>query len=615
MNHKTLPLALALSAICLFLATSPHRQNPGLEDFVSRQRKELLHACQQLTETAAAYKSSIATQNELQNAIRETRLSYKSLEFLLEYWYPSYIEEHINGAPLFHAEPNETRPDISPPEGLQVLDELCFSENPSASEIEILSHSLLTNMKNVLKGLEQQQLSDAEVLEACRLQVLRVFTMGLTGFDTPGSLNALAEAQVSMKGLQTVLTYYTQGTENKIAAELHTLLDESGTYLAKHNDFDSFDRLHFLRSYTNPIYEGLLELRLGFGWVYASKKPSGRNPMSKGLFSEDFLNPYFYTELKPEEDSEALRQLGEQLFYDASISHNQTMSCGSCHNPQQGFADGVAKSVSNVAGKTVDRNAPTLLNAVYADRYFYDLRAFSLEQQAEHVIFNDKEFNTAYEEILEKLRKNTDYTESFKQVFNDAVINREHFSKALASYVLSLQSFNSPFDQYARGETDAIAEEVVLGFNLFTGKASCATCHFAPTFSGLVPPAFAKNESEILGVFKSPHTILKTVDSDMGRFANAIASEKAWIYERSFKTTTVRNAELTAPYFHNGAYKRLLDVVNFYDRGGAGGYGVEVKNQTLASDALGLTEPEKEALVKFMISLTDTASYKASRVE
>lgn len=583
------------------------------DDFIRTNRNSLLQSCIDLTQCARAYKNGTASQKELQKAIEQTRLRYKALEFLLEYFYPSYVEAHINGAPLFHAEANETRPDVSPPEGLQVLDELCFSQKPSSSEIEILSQSLLTHMKQVTSGLEQRQINDPQIIEACRLQVLRVFTMGITGFDTPGSLNGLTEAIVSLETVKTVVQSYNQAPTKDVVEELTNLLNNSIEYLAIHSDFDTFDRLEFLRTFINPIYDKLHSLRMELGPEYMNNKPSARNPESRGLFSMDFLNPYFFTELKKTEDNTALRKLGEQLFYDPKISHNQKMSCGSCHNPQKGFADGVPKSASNVEGHKVDRNAPTMLNAVYADRYFYDLRAFTLEQQAEHVIFNDNEFNTAYDEILAKLNSDESYQKRFQQVFGTNRVSKAMFSKALASYVLSLQSFNSRFDKYARGETDTIDKQVVLGFNLFMGKAACATCHFAPTFSGLVPPRFTKNESEILGVFESPHTIMKSVDHDMGRFDNAIASEQAWIYERSFKTTTVRNVELTSPYFHNGAFARLLDVVNFYDKGGAGGVGVEVKNQTLSSDPLELNETEKDALVQFMISLTDTTSYKGKQ--
>jgi len=249
-----------------------------------------------------------------------------------------------------------------------------------------------------------------------------------------------------------------------------------------------------------------------------------------------------------------------------------------------------------------------LLNAVYADRFFYDLRAFTLEQQAEHVIFNPDEFNTAYSAILKKLAGQEKYKEDFKKVFGKGDISREKFSKALASYVLSLKSFNSPFDKYVRGESEGLAQEVKNGFNLFMGKAGCATCHFAPTFSGLVPPFYNENESEILGVPET--TEANRLDGDSGRYNNKILSEQAWIFEKSFKTTTVRNAGLTAPYFHNGAYQTLEEVIDFYNDGGGQGKGLLVQNQTLPPDLLNLSDQEKRDIIAFINSLNDASATK-----
>ncbi|MEL7161233.1 MAG: cytochrome c peroxidase, partial [Bacteroidota bacterium] len=298
-------------------------------------------------------------------------------------------------------------------------------------------------------------------------------------------------------------------------------------------------------------------------------------------------------------DNAALRKLGKTLFYDKQLSASGTLSCASCHRPDLAFTDGITKSVL--------RNAPTLLNAVYADRFFYDLRAFTLEQQAEHVIFDGAEFGTAYATIVGKINAGAAYRNLVKAAFGKRVIDREGFSAALASYVLSLRSFNSPFDRYARGESEEFDPSAYRGFNLFMGKAACGTCHFAPTFSGLVPPDYVENETEILGVLTSPHRLRKELDADRGRAGGGIHHEAVWIYERSFKTPTVRNAALTAPYFHHGAYATLELVVDFYNRGGGAGLGLDVPNQTLAPDPLDLTDEEQADLVAFMRSLTDAA--------
>lgn len=130
------------------------------------------------------------------------------------------------------------------------------------------------------------------------------------------------------------------------------------------------------------------------------------------------------------------------------------------------------------------------------------------------------------------------------------------------------------------------------------GKATCGTCHFAPTFSGLVPPFFEENESEVLGVLKNPKTI--ELDDDLGRSASKRLTYETEIYDRSFKTVTVRNISKTAPYFHHGQYNTLEEVVEFYNVGGGIGFGLEVPNQTLPPDSLNLSEVEKRQLIAFL---------------
>lgn len=571
---------------------------------------EVRRSFSELDENAESFRTGKIDSDSLRAVFLKTRKSYKKAEFILAFTYPEYVSENLNGAPLLHLEKENSRPLIANPVGLQVLDEMIFSEEVQESKNEIAN--LARRLKNSFSALYERTgalpLESQNGIAAMRLQLIRIFTMGITGFDTPGSLNALPDAVASLEGIQ---LFFENNYQKKQKKRIHikSLLEHSIQYLKDNSSFEEFDRLVFLKEYIDPLYKELGILQGKIDSEFLSNTTSW-NPGSASIFSEDFLNPYFFTELSLEEDSQNLIMLGEKLFYDPVISSDGKMSCASCHQPEKAFTDGMPKSLSNVQGKTVMRNSPTLLNAVYADRYFYDLRAFSLEQQAEHVIFNSEEFNTAYIAIVEKLRQNPSYQKKFKDIFGKKGINRENFSKALTSYVLSLKSFNSEFDRYIRGESKNISQEVKDGFNLFMGKANCATCHFAPTFSGLVPPFYTENESEILGVLQSPNS--QILDDDEGRYSNRIGSENAWIYEKSFKTTSVRNVELTAPYFHNGAYKTLEEVIEFYEKGGGEGIGLHVKNQTLASDVLNLTEKEKKNLIAFMKSLTDNSSSKRS---
>jgi cytochrome c peroxidase len=177
-------------------------------------------------------------------------------------------------------------------------------------------------------------------------------------------------------------------------------------------------------------------------------------------------------------------------------------------------------------------------------------------------------------------------------------------------YIRSLARWNSPFDRYARGETDALDPAARRGFNLFMGKAACATCHFPPAFNGVVPPRYIETESEVLGVpEKFPATPL-VLDPDPGRGIVHLNP----IFQNAFKTPTVRNVALTAPYMHNGSMETLEDVMDFYNAGGGAGLGLDVPNQTLPTDSLGLTRREMDDVIAFMKALTDTTGYGAHGV-
>lgn len=588
-------VALSLS----FTSESEYKEYPlAIAQFTA----DFKEAAMLLDKTAADFRAGKVSVDSLRNALASTRISYKKIEFYLAYNYPEYVNEHFNGAPLLHIEKSGTSPVVLAPEGLQVLDELVFSDEVTNEKAKVSALAKkLNNSYILLFDSMNTKTAGKENIFALRLQLVRLYALGLTGFDTPGSLNVIPEAKSSLEGMKAFVAESYSQEQVKV---ILNLFDGAISYLDKNNSFETLDRLEIFRKYIDPLYRRLGEIESGNPSQFL-KQTAAWNPESKSIFGNDFLNPYFFTDLKAGEDSAELRKLGEALFYDTAISGDGKMNCASCHQPEKGFADGMPKSLSNVQGKTVLRNAPTLINAVYADRYFYDLRAFTLEQQAEHVIFNADEFNTAYSAILKKLAESPKYKTQFKEVYGKGEITREKFSKALASYVLSLRSFNSDFDKYIRGESDVLSQEVKNGFNLFMGKANCATCHFVPTFAGLVPPLYSENESEILGVLADPKAKQPRLDSDEGRWSNALLIEYAWIYEKSFKTNTVRNAGLTAPYFHNGAYGTLDEVIDFYNNGGGGGLGLNVSNQTLSPDSLNLTAKEKKELIAFINSLND----------
>jgi cytochrome c peroxidase len=294
-------------------------------------------------------------------------------------------------------------------------------------------------------------------------------------------------------------------------------------------------------------------------------------------------------------------ELGKKLFNDANLSKNRTISCASCHNADKAFTDGLKFSNSNVHNIAVDRNAPTLLYAGFQRAFFYDLRSQDLENQIEEVMNNKKEFDLSSSEITKRITSKNEYKVLLTKSFPDKkTLTPFEIRNAIATYVRSLMPFNSKFDRYFKGK-ESLTKAEENGFNLFAGRAKCATCHFVPLYNGTIPPWFSISESEVIGVPKSVNWKTATVDADLGRYNTNQMEE----FRFAFKTPTIRNIEKTGPYMHNGVYETLEEVVKFYELGGGNGIGMNLEHQTLPFDNLKISEKEKKDIVLFMKTLTD----------
>lgn len=548
----------------------------------------------------------------------QVRIQYKKIEFLTEYLDSQFSRDFLNGAPLPKLERNNPNVTVIQPEGLQVLDELIFLQNPLEEKQSISNNleKLNRHLKEFLIFQESVSISHREIIESLRYSLIRIYTLGLTGFDTPGSLNAIHEAEASWKKIRDITFLYMpvlKKSDKVLAGRLINNLDGGVSFLKKNTNFESFDRLAFLKSYLNPVYADLLQLHQKlqietFEEVSFTTRPV--NYESTNIFGEDFLNPFAFSTFSGDSLFNRKQALGQLLFFDPVLSGNNKRSCASCHNPKMAFTDGHRRSLAFDFSGKVERNAPTLINAIFANQYFYDLRAERIEDQVEHVMVSKKEFHSDFFEAGNRIMLSQEYVNRFKSAFpnlGEKPVNRETITRSLSAYVQSLVALNSPFDQYIRGESDSLSNEAIKGFNLFMGKAACGTCHFAPHFSGLVPPFYKENESEVLGVPSYKNNSNSSVDPDLGRFANQKLLEKSMIYQHSFKTPTLRNVELTAPYMHNGVFDTLEEVVDFYNKGGGFGLDIKLENQTLPADPLGLDAEEVSNLIAFMISLTDTS--------
>ncbi len=586
------------------IATQFHE---GLEAF--RVAVDEYHSsAKKLEETGA----SVENLREVHLAARH---AFKRIEFLLEYFDHSSIKRYVNGAPLPSVEQGVPEIRVLEPVGLQILDEVVFGDTPFEEKEEIIQFT--AGLQHAYEGIYHYQrkinINHRHVFESIRQELNRVFTLGLTGFDTPGSVNAIPEAIEAMSSIRKAIKPYRAliaERDEVLSKNIDQLFEGAINYLKGHRNFDTFDRLHYLKAFINPLYELVYKAHRKLGVETIDETSSLIRPVNyhaTNLFSDDLLNPAYYASQRIEtERLDKKIALGRMLFFDPILSQNNERACASCHDPEKGFTDGLNKSLAMDHTGQILRNSPTLINAVYAERYFHDMREEVLERQIVHVVKDKQEFNTDFFEIVEKVSQSSEYQQLFEEAYPTYKLSKWSMTNALAHYVANLRSFNSPFDQYVRGESNELAESVKRGFNLFMGKAACGTCHFAPTFNGTVPPLYDESESEVLGVPANRDTIQPQLDADKGRAVSGRPIDEAEFYIHSFKTTTVRNIALTAPYMHNGVYNTLQEVVDFYNKGGGIGLGLDVPYQTLPDAPLNLTTQESADLVAFMESLTDT---------
>ena len=560
--------------------------------------------------------NSMTTSESCVESYFQLRRMYKSVEVILEYLDQETVHMYLNGPPLPALEKNVPEINVLEPEGMQVIDEIMLLEPEEAVSIEDLEYqlSLLKSRYDHIAGLRRHaRLQHHQVWNAMRLSLIRLTALGITGFDTPGSAAGITDATTTLTALKQYLKLYKPVIAESIMNDYKAaidLLDASIRYTELNDDFNSFDRMEFVREFIDPLFGRMGELQANIGIAFPDESRDqlpAVNLRAEHLFSLDLLDEEYFTGVERSSITKEQIDLGRTLFFDPVLSANLKRSCASCHDPNKAFTDGQVKSLAANQESTIQRNSPTLVNSLYAEHYFYDFREEHLERQIKHVVLDTNEFNTTFLEIVERLEQSDEYKELFKKAYPDHPyqLSKWSVSNALATYVASLSSFDTPVDQYLRGEIEEVPQDVYNGFNVFMGKAACGSCHFAPVFNGTVPPFYQHTESEVLGVPSSPDTINVTIDPDLGRMASGKVQDESHIYSHSFKTPTVRNISLTGPYMHNGVYASLDEVIDFYNRGGGIGLGMDIPNQTLPPVPLDLTEQEVSDLVAFMEALTD----------
>lgn len=532
----------------------------------------------------------------LKQQFLRVRKSYKRIELLAEYYNPTTAKT-INGPAIPEVEFDN--PDYPQrPHGLQVIESFLYPEINIDTASFIQEAEMLLSTINRLKVTGSAlQLTDSHVWDAIRLELFRISSLGLSGFDTPLCLAAIDELPACLESIKSYLQFYRK--DELVYDSLLMYIDKAIAYAVTHNDFNHFDRADFMRSYLQPIGNYMYENQQIAGIPFFSEKRF-LSEKAKTFFDSAVFNPWSYApDLKQVHNAEEVA-LGKLLFHENKLSGNNTRSCGSCHQETKAFTDGLEKNKTFDGIHVIMRNTPTILYAALQPALFADSRLAFLEDQARQVTENPDEMHGNLSKAAVVLAKDSLYKGLFAKVYKTDSISALQIQRSLAAYIRSKALFNSSFDHYMRGNDTAIDDEAIKGFTVFMGKAKCGTCHFMPLFNGNVPPQYNKIESEVLGVpaqNKAPFRL----DDDKGKYDYI----KSAPYLHAFKTPTVRNAALTAPYMHNGSMHSLDELIHFYDIGGGAGLNIQPENQTLPPDSLHLTTDEKKQLKAFMISLSD----------
>ncbi|MGB4844049.1 MAG: cytochrome c peroxidase [Ferruginibacter sp.] len=580
---------------------------PALSNAQEVKQLYLKHTAEFITETKALQKAIEAgNEKNIQAQFYKTRAAYKQMETLVEYYFHFYAAK-LNGPPIPYFEEEEADMPKQEPVGMQVMEEMIFAGFKDADK-EVLKQEASELVRYAIElptiG-ESFAFDDANIFDAFVEELFRITALGITGFDSQTAVNGLPECRWALNGLQQYLSIY-KDEFNKIKPgqfeNLNQLLAKAQTTLNLNKDFNAFNRMDFIINCLDPLtklvggFKLFNELNDNQGGPYYSAIRKNNSMFDARAFNVNrFLDDYSTSPQKIE--------LGRKLFFDTQLSSNGERSCATCHQPGKAFTDGLTTSLALDGHTQLPRNAPTLWNTALQRNLFHDSRSRTLEGQVMEVLNNAKEMHGSAQTVAEGIIIQPEYSMMYQRAYPGAkkLKAADNICNAIACYERTLVALNSKFDKQMNGKPIMTKPEI-NGFNLFMGKAKCGTCHFMPLFSGAKPPRYFYMESEVIGVPSANVKKNAKLDADSGRYLTTGYP----IHMFSFKTASLRNIALTAPYMHNGVFNTLEEVIDFYNDGGGKGLHIEPENQSLPFDKLNLTKKEKTDIILFMKTLTDT---------
>jgi len=544
--------------------------------------------------------------------IEKARLKLKDIDFWLRYFEPNAYRK-ING-PLPVEWENEVFEKFEPPyrregAGLSLV-EISLDQKPLKKDslLELIKKSQEAIKTFEADSITSQLNSYSHFFLANRLFLLNLAAVYTTGFECPDSNNIIPELRSMLMGTKNIYDHYNESFPETPLSKAYldiykkTILFVNGQPAG----FSAFDQFDFIRDYVNPLFALNQKMINEYNVTSINFNDYTLNNNIQSIFDKSLYTSQstkgVYSMVEDEKTLGEIRYIGKLLFYDPILSGNNMRSCASCHRPTQYFTDTtISTALQFDRQHHLPRNTPTLINSVYNHLIMLDGKHISLQDQGRDVITNPTEMNSNEKEMLKKVLSCKEYREAFKGFLKltpeERDITFNHIVSAITFYDGSYSRFYSPFDEAMNNKAE-VSDEVKKGFNLFMSKAKCATCHFVPNFNGVKPP-YVGSEFEVLGTPED--TSFKELSSDKGRYMINKAPETL----HAFRTGSIRNAKYTGPYMHNGVFKTLEEVIDFYDVGGGQGKKLIVENQTLQGDSLRLNKAEKKELLAFIYSLNE----------
>jgi cytochrome c peroxidase len=549
---------------------------------------------------------------DIKEEIERSRLKLKEIDFWLRYLEPIAYKK-ING-PLPVEWENEVFEKFEPPykrEGAGLtLAELYLNEKMPNKDSLITLIKLSTNALKTFKAdsITRELQTFSHFFYCNRMYLLNLAAFYTTGFECPDSKNIIPELRSMMSGVNGIYNSYNQSfPATRLPVAYLELYGKAMAFVnAQPADNEQFDHFSFIKNYVNPLFAINQKLIRQYEINSRSFNDYTLNNGCNSIFEKTLYAPQntrgVYSLITDSAVLKEIRNIGKLLFYDPILSGNNSRSCVSCHKSKEYFTDTSVATSFNFDNKTrLERNTPTLINSIYNHLVMLDGKHFSLQNQGKDVMTNPKEMGGSEQEIITKVLSCKEYKSAFKKFLKYTPEEHEvtlgHIVSAITMYYKDFSDYYSPFDD-AMNNNKPLSGEAQKGFNLFMSKAQCGTCHYVPQFNG-VPPPYIGSEFEVVGV---PEDKAYTrLSADKGRYA----INKSFETMNAFRTGSIRNAEHTKPYMHNGVFTTLEEVIDFYDAGGGSGKKLIIANQSLSADSLRLTPVEKKDLLSFIHSLNE----------